>query len=186
LLFLSTFKSSLGVVSFLICFISQPNLSRVEQFIQAVGSFEDKIFQKRARLHQRQSERIKREKAQARRRDDVEPQVQPESLVPVARFHGSRLASGPSPSPYQQSGFKHSSESSTSVRKDYQLGQATAGLSELEIKSKQSWASERRGASAQPNKVARLSSGATIGAAIVEAENNLEIDVCFPASGEAL
>ncbi|GMY28285.1 5'-3' exoribonuclease 3 isoform X2 [Fagus crenata] len=156
---------------------SKPNLSRVEQFIQAVGSFEDKIFQKRARLHQRQSERIKREKAQARRRDDVEPQVQPESLVPVARFHGSRLASGPSPSPYQQSGFKHSSESSTSVRKDYQLGQATAGLSELEIKSKQSWASERRGASAQPNKVARLSSGATIGAAIVEAENNLEIDV---------
>lgn len=35
-------------------------------------------------------------------------------------------------------------------------------------------------------KVARMDSGATIGAAIVEAENSLEIEVCFPASGEAV
>lgn len=110
-------------------------------------------------LFQRQAERIKRDKAHARRGDDAEPQVQPESLVPVARYHGSRLASGPSHTPYQQ---------------------AKAQLSGVEIKSKQSVASAR------PHKVARLSSEATIGAAIVEAENSLEIEVCFPALGEAL
>jgi 5'-3' exoribonuclease 2 len=118
-------------------------------------------------LFQRQAERIKRDKAQARRGDDAEPQVQPESLVPVARYHGSRLASG------------HSSERSTLVRKDGQHEQAAARLSGLETKSKQ-------GASAQPHKVARLSSAATIGAAIVEAEDSLEIEVRFPALGQAL
>ncbi|KAK6249767.1 hypothetical protein SCA6_003772 [Theobroma cacao] len=76
---------------------NKPNLTRVEHFIQAVGFYQDKIFQKRARLHQRQAERIKREKAQAKR-DDSEP----DSLLPVARFNGSRLALGPSLAPFQQ------------------------------------------------------------------------------------
>ncbi|KAM1012341.1 hypothetical protein ACFX13_043211 [Malus domestica] len=118
---------------------SKPNLSRVEHFIQAVGSYEDKIFQKRARLHQRQADRIKRDKRQLRRGDDAAPQVQPDSLVPVSRFQGSRLASGHTASPYQQSGKSNDQ--------------------------------------GNPRKVARLSSEmSTVGAAIVEAEDNLELD----------
>ncbi|KAJ1267599.1 hypothetical protein BS78_07G069000 [Paspalum vaginatum] len=83
-----------------------PDLNRVEHFIQAVGSYEDKIFQKRARLHQRQAERIKREKAQAKRGDDLDPHVKDDLIVPVANFRGSRLASGAVPSPYEQNGAR--------------------------------------------------------------------------------
>ncbi|KAJ6995538.1 hypothetical protein NC653_018112 [Populus alba x Populus x berolinensis] len=94
----------------------------------------------------RQAERIKREKAQARRGDDAEPPNQPESLVAVARFQGSRLASAPTPSPYQDDGTH-------------------------------SQTSDVKGSSVRRHKVARLSSTANIGAAIVEPENSLEIEV---------
>ncbi|KAL8229360.1 hypothetical protein R6Q57_014260 [Mikania cordata] len=140
-LLLAVYKKELRVLKGYLTDGSKPDLSKVEQFIQAVGSYEDKIFQKRARLHQRQAERIKRDKVQAKsqliRGDDAGPQMEPDSLVAVGRFHGSRLASGPSQSPYQSKG----------------------DLSHHRHK-----------------KVARMSSGSTIGAAIVEAESNLERD----------
>ncbi|XP_026378565.1 5'-3' exoribonuclease 3-like, partial [Papaver somniferum] len=102
----------------------------IKGYIPAVGSYEDVIFTKRARLRQRQAARIKRDKAQKQRGDNVEPTVKPESLVPVARFQGSRLASAPLPSPYERTG-----------------------------------------------KVARHTySGGSVGAAIVEAENSLELE----------
>ncbi|KAE9599933.1 hypothetical protein Lalb_Chr14g0367621 [Lupinus albus] len=41
---------------------------------------------------ERQAKRIKRDMFQARRGDDAGPHAQPESLVAVSRFHGSRLA----------------------------------------------------------------------------------------------
>ncbi|XP_017235687.1 5'-3' exoribonuclease 3 isoform X2 [Daucus carota subsp. sativus] len=77
------------------------DLSRVERFIQTVGTYEQKIFEKRARLHQRLAKRIKRDKAhvQTDKGDDADPPLQPD-MVPVARFHGSGLTSGVSPAPY--------------------------------------------------------------------------------------
>ena len=95
----------------------------------------------------------------------MEPSMKPEALVPVARFGGSRLASAPVPSPYQPMNSLQS-EKSFSFKRENHIGRATNEMSVLEIQAK---------------KVARMSSsqGTSIGAALVEAENSLEVDVCF-------
>lgn len=128
---------------------------------------------------QRQAERIKREKAQAKKGDDAAPSVKPDSLVPVNRFQGSRLASGPSPSPYQKSRPGHSSKSSLEVKDAEKLRDGMASA-QINAGCKRKWTSDDDETSVRAHKVARYSSGATIGAAIVEAENSLEIDVGLP------
>ncbi|XP_077219682.1 5'-3' exoribonuclease 3 [Tasmannia lanceolata] len=115
-----------------------------------------------------QAERRKRDRAQSRKGDDAEPQLKPELLAPVARYHGSRLASGPSPSPFQ---------SSISVGKGHQKGQNATAPS-VNIKTEQSATSDGKGIPRRTQKIACVATGgATLGAAIVEAENSLEIEI---------
>ncbi|XP_010539049.1 PREDICTED: 5'-3' exoribonuclease 3-like isoform X2 [Tarenaya hassleriana] len=101
-LLMSVYKKEFGSFGGYLSKSSKLHLKRVERFIQAVGVYENSIFQKRARLHLRQAERIMRDNAQRGRTGHTGFPVQPESLVQVSQYHGSRLASGPQPSPYKQ------------------------------------------------------------------------------------
>lgn len=77
------------------------DLKRVQHFIQSVGANEEKIFQKRARLHQRQMERRLREKGKSTRDGIVAPDINPRDIVPVMPNRESRLASAPFSAPFQ-------------------------------------------------------------------------------------
>jgi len=81
-------------------------LDRVEHFIQAVGTYEDKIFQKRAHIHQMQTERRKRSKTKSRNEESCAPNVKHESIVPVIPFKGARLTCASRPSPYKSDSSK--------------------------------------------------------------------------------
>ncbi|GFY95705.1 5'-3' exoribonuclease 3 [Actinidia rufa] len=83
---------------------------------------------------------------------------------------------GPSPSPFEQT-VGCSSARSKSVRNESQLGQATRGVSVLNI-GKQFVSSDNKQTYVRASKVAHFSSGATVGAVIVEAENGLETEIC--------
>ena len=109
----------------------------------------------------------------------MDPQVRPDLIVPVARYQGSRLASGASPSPYQQIGSSYKPERTISDKKENQIRQTTTPMSVLDKKTKQTGAHDSKSIHFRAQKVARISlEGTTVGAAIVEAENSLEMEVC--------
>ncbi|KAG8078617.1 hypothetical protein GUJ93_ZPchr0007g5549 [Zizania palustris] len=121
------------------------DLNKVEHFIQAVGSYEDRIFQKRAHLHQCQAVRIKREKAQAKRVDDLDPHVRDDHIVPVARFQGSRLASGPVASPYEQNGsHKNNMEKNSRAQKAARVSSSCSSIAAATVGAENDLEAEER------------------------------------------
>ena len=88
------------------------------QLLLVVCAFTDSLRLQRCCPLQRQAERIKRDKAQAKRGDDLDPHVSGDLIVPVARFQGSRLASGAVASPYEHNGaHKDSTEKGGRAKK---------------------------------------------------------------------
>eukprot|EP00271_Cylindrocystis_brebissonii_P010048 TRINITY_DN25_c7_g1_i1.p1 TRINITY_DN25_c7_g1~~TRINITY_DN25_c7_g1_i1.p1 ORF type:complete len:1117 (-),score=279.22 TRINITY_DN25_c7_g1_i1:409-3759(-) len=76
------------------------DLVRTEKFIQAVGAYENTIFQKRARQHQKQVARHKRDKGQrGPRGDDREPTLPPSRLGVQALAGGRHLLASGEPLP---------------------------------------------------------------------------------------
>ncbi|KAI5058096.1 hypothetical protein GOP47_0026894 [Adiantum capillus-veneris] len=100
------------------------DLKRVKHFIQAVGANEERIFQKRARLHQRQMERRQREKGRQSKDGNVAPNLNPSYIVPIMQNRDARLANASRPSPFSK---KHMG--STTTRKIETNVHLTASIS---------------------------------------------------------
>ncbi|KAJ0230238.1 5'-3' exoribonuclease [Hirschfeldia incana] len=83
-LLMSVYKKEFGSSTSYLSNGSKLNLKNVEHFIQAVGLYENNIFQRRAQNHQRQSERFSRDRAQSSRNCNYDPVVQLDSLVQVS------------------------------------------------------------------------------------------------------
>ena len=99
-------------------------------------------------------------------------------MVPVNQFRGSRLASGKAPSPYEKQKIKE---------KEYEVKHATEDLSALDLKSKRSMESnDQQDGDLRPKKVARLSSEATVGASIVEAESRATVGAAIVEAESSL
>ncbi|KAG0597626.1 hypothetical protein M758_12G009600 [Ceratodon purpureus] len=99
-LLMSTYKKHFRTFGGYLTKDGEVNFKRVEQFIQYIGSMEDTIFQKRARIHQRQADRRKRDaqnkqRQQRGRGDDAQPTTMPDTLYAVERYNSSRLANAP-------------------------------------------------------------------------------------------
>ncbi|KFK32919.1 hypothetical protein AALP_AA6G306200 [Arabis alpina] len=83
-LLMSVYKKEFGPMDSYLSNGSKLNLRNVEHFIQAVGCFENQIFQKRAETLQWQSERVFRNRATLRRKYNYGKVVQLDSPVEVS------------------------------------------------------------------------------------------------------
>jgi 5'-3' exoribonuclease 2 len=100
-LLMTVYKALLPTLGGYLCENGRPSLERVETFIQKVGTYEDAIFARRARMLARQVDRRKRDKATARMRSaargsDAAPLQLPagDMLVALRGSGAPRLAAG--------------------------------------------------------------------------------------------
>ncbi|KAG5395347.1 hypothetical protein IGI04_025310 [Brassica rapa subsp. trilocularis] len=117
-LLMSVYKKEFGSSTSYLSNGSKLNLKNVEHFIQAVGLYENNIFQRRAQNHQRQSERFSRDRAKSSRNCNYDPVVQLDSLVEVS------------------DSLRPSLDDNTSVETEYNIQEEIDNREELKFKLK--------------------------------------------------
>ncbi|KAL0351778.1 UNVERIFIED_CONTAM: 5'-3' exoribonuclease 3 [Sesamum calycinum] len=181
-LLMAVYKKELRVLGGYLTDGCKPDLSRVEHFIQAVGSFEDKIFQKRARLHQCELEVYALYNLVSR--DPFLMSMQNKLMVMSGSLFCAKKCTQ---THYNRGKLRESSVTSLKLKEEMILNLQIDLKSLVPVCSPWFLAlllvlhlhpiNRRFSTSVRAQKVARMDPGATIGAAIVEAENNLEIEV---------